>query len=211
MVEGVVEVVEGHGLKAPVSGRVCLEWAALVEHGLALQADADLQSEGRELVELRAEHVAWGDLDELAALVGDVGVDEDGARQVRQDADGVVAGDDGQVAVPVVPAGEVEALQGGHVHVGGQDVGAGLRLGRHPVQEDGGAETLALEPSHHVRDGEHHRGDLSAVHGGAELVGGEKPRPVWRLAGPLDRLVAHHTTSPARAVFSASLPRVGIW
>ncbi|WP_190169491.1 hypothetical protein [Streptomyces mirabilis] len=118
MVEGVVEVVEGHGLKAPVSGRVCLERAALAEHELTLQADADLQSEGRELAELRAEHVAWGELDELdeldelAALVGDVGVDEDGARQVRQDADGVVAGDDGQVAVPGVPAGEVEALQG---------------------------------------------------------------------------------------------------
>jgi hypothetical protein len=115
LVEGVVEVVEGHGLKAPVSGRVCLERAALAEHELTLQADADLQSEGRELAELRAEHVAWGELDELdelAALVGDVGVDEDGARQVRQDADGVVAGDDGQVAVPVVPAGEVEALQG---------------------------------------------------------------------------------------------------
>lgn len=95
MVEGVVEVVEGHGLKRLVSGRVCLERAALAEDELALQADADLQPEGGELVELRAEHVAWGDLEQLAVLVGDVGVDEGGAGQVGQDADGVLAGDDG--------------------------------------------------------------------------------------------------------------------
>ncbi|MGI3198717.1 hypothetical protein ACRJ4W_09020 [Streptomyces sp. GLT-R25] len=89
------------------------------------------------------------------------------------------SGTNAEVPEPRLPARQFEALQRLHVDVGGQDVGAHLRpvlrLLRDRLQEAGGVEALALELAQHVGDGEQHRGDVTVVHRGLQVVDGQVP------------------------------------
>lgn len=201
MVEGVVEVVLHHGLKA------------VAENELTLQTHACLEAELPQPIELSAEHAARSDLQGRPVGLDGLAVNQREAGHVGQDAQCGQVGDHAEVLKAFVPAREVETAKGVHAHVGGQDVGAGFRhvepVGD-PVEEYPGAEPLALETPHHVGDANHDCGDVLTIHRGPEFLGGNETGEPGQLVALVSLLAAHQTTSSAREACVAVLPRAGM-
>ena len=130
-------------------------------------------------VDLPAQDRARRDGDQLVRALGrDVAQHERGAVEPRRHAQRAEVGHEVDVAVALLPAGELVAGDGLHLHVGGQQVVAPVRAGGGDlVEEQPGVVALADEPAVVIGETDDDRVDVAS---GDEvdqgLQGGHEPR-----------------------------------
>src|SRR5262245_946849 len=110
-------------------------------------------------------------LDRLALLGVDIAEDQGGLRQPRDEPQGREIGDHLHVAVPALPRGELEAGQGLHLHVDGEEIDASVGAVVHDVIEEIAADNaLAHEPAERVGEHRQHRVDFALLDELLELL-----------------------------------------
>ncbi len=118
--------------------------------------------------------LARGDGDRGAVVVEDVALDHGGGGVPGHGPQGGEVGAQRQVAVAVLPGGDLVAVDGVHVDVDGEQVAAALSgAGHHVGEEVLGGQALALEAALHVGHGEHDGVDGPVGDAGAQFVEGE--------------------------------------
>ena len=130
---------------------------------LELRADHRRESERLGPRDLRAEHLARRRLDGPAVVPHDVAEHERRPLEPRDAPERGEVGDDVEVAVALLPARDLVAGDGVHLHLEGQEVVAPLdRVPRvHLVDEELRVEPLAHEAALHVGERDDHGVDLA--------------------------------------------------
>jgi hypothetical protein len=121
----------------------------------------------------------------LGAGVVDVAEDERRAVEPVGPAERGEVGAQQEVAVAEVPAGEPVARHRFELHVGGQQVVAGMgAVAGHLVEEELTVDALARQPAVVVGEADDHRVDGAARHLGPQLVEGQHVSSGWPAGRP---------------------------
>ncbi len=150
----VVDVVLVRRRHVPVVRRPGILVAGVEHDELQLGAGHRLPSVPGRPLELRGQDGARGHAHRRSVLPHQVALDHHGAGQVRQPAHRAHVEPHRHIAVAGLPRRDGVALDGVHLHVGGERVVAPLgAVGEDVREEEVGVDPLALQPSLHVRVG----------------------------------------------------------
>jgi hypothetical protein len=104
----------------------------------------------------------------------DVTCDQGGAIEPTGDAKGCQIGDQVEITVAASPVGESITRRRVHLHIGGEQVVAGVRAGlRVAFEEEAGVEALAELTAVDVGEGQQDGLDLGVVYAAAKIFDGE--------------------------------------